>query len=330
MSTPGARTRPTVLRRHGISEFVVPPGSSFRLDLFLAQQVPGLSRRQTRQLLETEAVLINGRRGRKGMIVHPRDVVRIEAVDRQSADQLAAQAELPVKVLYEDMAMAAVDKPAGMPAVALRVEDRDTVANFLVGRYPDAQQASENALEAGVVHRLDTGTSGVMLAARTPSVYRKLRRRFHRREVDKLYLALVRGDLIDSGSVQTPIAHASSRHRMCVCADPDRADALRARPAVTFYRPIRRFGLSSLVAVAILTGVRHQIRVHLASIGHPLLGDPLYGQETSLPPSVVRPMLHATRIRLDHPLEPVKVVIRATIPSDFRHQLRLLRQQSDR
>ena len=308
---------PTPLR--DADTFVVGDADAIRLDQFLVRHLPDCSRRQARLAIGLGAVLVNGRRGRKGQALRPGDVVR---ADRAAWDrQLLPQPDLEVPVLYADAAMIAVDKPAGMAAAALRAADRGTVANFLLGRYPELSGVGGAAFEAGLAHRLDTATSGVLLAGRHAAAWRHLRAQFRGRRVGKLYLAVVLGDVRRGGSIESPIAHRPRRPReMCVCAQPNRARELRARPALTRYRPLQRFGEATLLAVRIPTGVRHQIRVHLASIGHPVLGDALYGTSAA-PIDPGRLLLHAARLTIDHPTEGRRVIIRSGLPDRFRTAL---------
>jgi len=302
-------------------ELVVPEGPARRLDLFLTLTLEGCSRRQARELIDAGAVRVNGRRACKGQPVFSRDVVHV-AVDAREPVALAAQPDLPVRILYEDESVVAVDKPPGMPTHARRLHERGTVANFLVGRYPETRSASPNPLEAGLVHRLDTDTSGVMLAARTRVAYDALRRQFRERAVRKDYLALVAGDVAQSGTVNAPIAHRP-RHarRMRACPDPESAQFLKARQAVTRYRPVTRLASATLLAVRIRTGVRHQIRVHLAWIGHPVLGDSLYAKRSGPVLSPVRLFLHAYRVRLQHPDHSGPLIVKAPVPEDFQSVL---------
>ena len=304
------------------TEVVVSRGWSSRLDVFLRDRLSGISRRQSRKLFVTATVTINGRRAGKGEIVRPGDIVRI--VLHESIGDLLPQPDLPVRILYEDPFIVAMDKPSGMPSLALRWSDRDTVANYLIARYPETTRVGA-PLEAGVVHRLDTGTSGVLLAARTAEVHALLRQQFRRLEIHKRYLALVRGDVTKRGVIRVPIAHSPRQpRRMCVCPNPQRGRHLGARPAETRYRPLARLASASLLAVSISTGVRHQIRLHLASIGHPVLGDPLYDPAPHPPADVPRTMLHACRIGFRHPVRDTTLLVEAPLPSDFRAVIRCL------
>jgi 23S rRNA pseudouridine1911/1915/1917 synthase len=302
-----------------IETFVVADGEGGRLDHFLVRHLPGCSRRRARLVIDAGAVLVNGRPGRKGQALQPGDVVR---TDRASfAGTLAAQEPLALPILYADAALIAVEKPAGMPTIALRAGDRDTVANYLLVPYPELRGIGGSPFESGLAHRLDTATSGVLVAGRTAEAWRHLRGQFRRRAVDKLYLAVVAGDVSWPGTVTSPIAHQPRRRRrMCVCTEPKRASNLGARPALTRYRPLWRLRGATLLAVRIPTGVRHQIRVHLASIGHPVLGDALYGDAAAAGASP-RLLLHAARIGVAHPIDGRRIIVRSRLPADFQAPL---------
>jgi 23S rRNA pseudouridine1911/1915/1917 synthase len=306
-------------------EIIAPDGATVRLDVFLVHHFPALSRRRARELVAGGAVQLNGRRARKGDAVHPNDLVRV--CDRISLKppHLSPQEELQIPILYEDAAIVAIAKPAEMPAHALRSGEEGTAANFLIARYAEVASAGKSVLEAGLVHRLDTATSGVMLAARDPDSYRRLRKMFGSDQVAKLYLAIVAGDVSGRGRVTTPIAHAPHNpRRMCVCPSTAQARSLQARPAVTVYRALRRFSVATFLAVKISTGVRHQIRVHLASVGHPVLGDRLYSSKDEEPLDTTRLLLHAARIRLRRPDTGGVLTVNAPLPEDFRDAIRHL------
>ena len=313
---------------------LVPEGSRTRLDRFLAQHLPGGSRQRARELIVARAVRVNGQRASKALTVHPGDTIHIAAEWAERIRESAVpspQPSLDVAILYEDEAVVALDKPAGMPSTALRSSDRGTVANFLVGRTPDAVRFGGRPLEGGLAHRLDTDTSGVLLAARSAPALHDLRSQFRTRGIEKTYLALVVGDISTAGTISDPIAHAP-RHprRMIACPTATDARKLKARTAITFHRPLERFGAVTLLEVRMRTGVRHQIRVHLASIGHPLVGDSLYGQRTADPTQAGRMYLHAATVSFRHPLSRQRIIVTAPRPLDFRAKIAELRVASRR
>jgi 23S rRNA pseudouridine1911/1915/1917 synthase len=239
---------------------------------------------------------------------------------------LQANPRLAVSILYEDTAVVVVDKPPGMPGHALRAEETETVANFLLAWDPRLSGIGDHPLEPGMVHRLDTDTSGVVLVARTAAAYRALRAQFSLHQVGKEYRALVHGDVRRPGSVRAPIAHHRDRRKMRVCAPGEHA--VDARPAETHYRPLECFGRHTLLEVHIRTGVMHQIRVHLASIGHPIVGDRLYGR----PPGSGEPprhLLHAAGIDFIHPETGAPMHISSPLPADFSACVEAVRRKGN-
>jgi len=304
-----------------LTRLVVPPGAGARLDAFLSAAA-GLSRRAGRERLASGAVRVNGRRARKGDRVGPGDVIELDPAPER---RLARQGDLPIRVLFEDDDVVVVDKPSGVASVAINAASRGTVANFLAGRY-----GSTGDLDGGLVQRLDNETSGVLLAARTEEARRELRRQLRARLVTKLYLAVVHGDCPAPGAIEEPIGAVPRRpRRVAVRSALPRSGRSAAREAVTFYRPLRRYGTATLLEVTIPTGVRHQIRVHLASIGHPVLGDRLYARNVEPTLSVPRLLLHAREIRVRHPSHARVLRVRAPLPSDWKEALRRLAHQPD-
>lgn len=283
-----------------------------RLDRFLAARVAETSRRRAAAIIAAGAVRVNGRTAAKGQLLRRGDAVDVSAAALLPG-ALRPEPELAVPILYQDDVLIALAKPAGMPAVALHASDCGTAANFLIAHAPDTITAGRMPLEAGLVHRLDNGTSGVLLAARSPAAWQELRLQFRRGQVDKRYLAWVDGLVSGGGELREPIAHHPRRAQLMVaCPEPARAAALRARPAATSYRPLEQRGGATLLAVTIATGVRHQIRVHLAAAGHPLCGDPLYGGSPA-----PRLMLHAAELVVRHPRDGQRLPIGCPPPPDF-------------
>jgi len=263
-------------------------------------------------------ITVNGARAAKGRQLRPGDRVDVRA--------LLAAPPLPppdvvVPVLYVDATLVAVSKPAGVPSVARRIGGRPSVASHLLERMPDLAGAAPTALDAGLVHRLDTGTSGVLLAARTPEAWRRLRGQFRRRTVEKVYVAVVRGRLAVACTLAHDLEHAPrTPGRMRVAAEPtDR----RSWRAVARLVPFAWAERATCVRVELHTGVTHQIRVQLAAIGHPIVGDDLYGSPAppDLPP---RPLLHAKRLRIVHPVTEAPLRIAAPVPAEFRAALAAL------
>ena len=297
----------------------IPADQVERVDRLLAESLRGFSRRRLQRLLQEGSIRIDGRRARKGEMLRGEQTIEVEIADSASVS-LAPEAEPSVPILFEDESCIAVDKPARRPGHALRAGEHGTIANFLTARFPECAIAGDTPLEAGLVHRLDTDTSGVLLAARTRAAWLTLRAQFRQRRVGKVYLAVVGGTLAEGGEIARAIEPDSrNRRRMRVLEEGESSD--RARAAITRYRPRSRGAGGTLLDVSISTGVMHQIRVHLAAIGHPVLGDTIYGGD-AIPEA--RHLLHASRLEFDHPMSGERIVVESALPADFESALRRL------
>lgn len=286
-----------------------------RLDVMLVQRIDGLSRARARRLIQDGRVRVNGSRARKGARLGIGDQVELDAVPSPVDFVPEPNPQLPLVVFYEDAELVIVDKPAGMPSHPLRAHERDTLANALLARYPEMAGVGYANREPGLVHRLDNDTSGLVIAARTNAAFEALRDRLKAAEIDKSYIALVDGAL-EPQTVRLWIApHPSDSRRVQAC-DPDHPSARRAETEVV---TARRVGSATLVEVRARVAVRHQIRCHLAAIGHPLVGDALYGgpHQTGLE----RHFLHASEIVVEHPTTHAVVSVRAPLPPELENVL---------
>jgi len=257
-----------------------------RLDEFLARTL-AVGRRTAVRLAARARV--DGRAARKGDRVRSGEVVVVPHADGATD----TPAEGPLTVVRETLAVLVLDKPAALPSVALRGAGGDSLAARIARHFPECADLGRPG-ESGLVHRLDTGTSGLLLAARTADAYASLRAQFRAHTVAKEYLALVAGRLERPLCIDAPIGqHRAARSRVRALATTATARRYAARPACTNVTPERVFDDATLVRARTTTGARHQIRVHLAGAGHPLLGDPLYGASTPGPAGF---LLHASRI----------------------------------
>jgi 23S rRNA pseudouridine1911/1915/1917 synthase len=275
-----------------------------RLDRVVAM-ITGRSRSDAAALIDAGAVSVAGRVATvRSMRVAEGDVVDIEVSERRDEAELVAEDGVDVPIVHEDAHLLIVDKPAGMVVHPGAGQGSGTLVHGLLARFPDIRSVGQPD-RPGIVHRLDKGTSGVMLVARTPEAYDALVAMVADRRVDRRYRALVWGGLdAPTGVVDAPIGRsARDRTRMAVSA--------RGKPARTRYEVVRVYQAPVVVSEIVCTlesGRTHQIRVHLASIGHPVVGDARYGgARRSLP--CPRPWLHAERLALDHPItgEPLEV-----------------------
>jgi len=206
----------------------------------------------------------------------------------------APDADLALEVLLETDAYVVVDKPAGVPSYPLKEGELGTLAGALVARYPEMRGVGYSKREPGILHRLDTDTSGVMLAARDQDTFDELRRMLEAGEIEKRYLARCTGIVPAPFVIETPIANdPRDRRKVRVCTDPREIKRLGAQAARTEVLSSTPAAHGSLIEVRANNARRHQIRVHLASIGHPLLGDPLYGG-----PPLEHHLLHASSLQV--------------------------------
>ncbi len=291
-----------------------------RLDKLVAARFPTASRAELSRLFRRGAVRLDGAIGKKGTLARAGATVELDEIP-PGPDELRplAQPEIELEVLYEDSAMTAIAKPAGMPSHPLRAGERGTAANALVGREPSIARVGRDPREAGLIHRLDRGTSGVLVAARTQPAWESLRRALSEGRAEKSYLALARGRLDDRGRVAAPLAQRGGR----AVVDP------RGLPAETAWEVLARSGDLALVSCTARTGRMHQVRAHLAHAGAPIVGDATYGGEPAEGAGLFGHFLHASSISLPHPVTGARLEIRAPLPPDRRAALAWLGFQPD-
>jgi 23S rRNA pseudouridine1911/1915/1917 synthase len=215
----------------------------------------------------------------KGDVAAPGDALEIDLAEDAHGGGAVPDPEAPLHVLLETPQVVVLDKPAGQPTAPLDPGERGTLANALLARYPEVAGIGFSPREPGLVHRLDTGTSGVVLAARTPEAFAVLSAALKEGRLDKRYLVIcAAADLPESGTIDIPLApHPKDRRRVYPCIHPRDVARLAPRPASTTYQKIRERGPWALVEVKAPKAARHQIRAHFAAIEHPLAGDTLYG-----------------------------------------------------
>ncbi len=290
-----------------------------RLDLALIRLHPGLSRRKARDVIEKGQVTVDGR-----VVREPgTPVAGGNAVHWDPNRRALPRARLSLTALYEDEHVIVIDKPAGLLAVPTSPEARgEDTALSRVREY--ARRRSPRHPYVGLVHRIDRDTSGAMVFAFSPGARAGLIDAFREHRIERRYLALVVGEpRSDEGVVDAPLreAYVSGRRGVARRGEP-------ARPALTRWHVGERFAGAALLEVDLKTGRQHQVRVHLAHIGLPILGDPVYGGSARPPVRVDRQMLHARTLAFAHPLTGEPVRVESPLPEDFARVLAALRRSA--
>jgi 23S rRNA pseudouridine1911/1915/1917 synthase len=299
-----------------------------RLDQAIVRHVPALSRSQVHRLIKDGHVRLSEGKPKPALAVWAGLEVNVD-VPVPAGGTAAAEA-LPLSVLYSDADLSVIDKPSGMVVHPAAGHAKGTLVNALL-HHVGGLSGIGGADRPGIVHRLDRGTSGVMVVARTDSAHRALSQQFHDREVGKIYLALVWGTMKPGEKLSKPIGRdPRQRQKMST-------RARHSRTALTRIESVEPLGGVSLVHVSIGTGRTHQIRVHLSEAGHPVVGDALYGgRRKSVPPRLAalarldRPFLHAFQLTFAHPSDGRAMTFEAPLPEDLRGVLDALRRASGR
>jgi 23S rRNA pseudouridine1911/1915/1917 synthase len=298
-----------------------------RLDQALARALPQYSRARLQSWIEAGAIQVDGRRPRAKDKVVGGERIEIEA--QLEVDAQVAPEAMPLEIVFKDRALFVINKPPGMVVHPGAGNTRHTLQNALLALDPKLAVVPR----AGLVHRLDKDTSGLLVVARTPEVHTTLVAALAEREIERHYIALCSGVMTGGGTVDEPIGrHRSQRTKMAVRSD--------GRPSVTHYRLMKRFRAHTLLHVQLESGRTHQIRVHLAHIGYPVVGDPVYGGRRRFPaaasPALIaeleaftRQALHAARLKLAHPITGKEVEWEAPLPADMAHLVAVLEADTD-
>ena len=300
-------------------QFVFEQTEPLRLDKYLAEKVTGFSRAQLQNLIEEGKVWVDGDLVLKPAFkLTPGQIVRID-LPEAGAEPLIAE-NIPLDVIYQDAGTVVINKPAGMVVHPGAGQHSGTVVNAALYRWPEMRQVGDPD-RPGVVHRLDKETSGVLILARTQEAYTWLVRQFKSRRTEKTYLALVDGHPpTPTGRIEAPLGR-DPKHRQRMAALYEG----QGRKAVTEYRSLQSFRDHELLEVHPVTGRTHQIRVHLAYLGCPVVGDRVYGhRKPSLP--LDRFFLHAARIRITLPGEKTPTEFQAKLPNELQDILTELSQ----
>ena len=304
--------------------------AGMRLDAYLArgdEGFPAVSRSAAAKLIAEGNVLLNGKPADKNDRLAPGDLIEITLPEPEPID--ASPEDIPLAVVYEDRDLIVINKPSGMVVHPAPGNPSGTLVNALLYHCRGELSGINGALRPGIVHRIDKQTSGLLVAAKNDETHRKLAAQLEGHHITREYHALVQGGFSDdTGTIDLPIGrHPVDRKRMAVIRDGH-----TSRPAVTHYTVRERFGDVTYLVLRLETGRTHQIRVHLSSIGHPLLGDVTYGGgrtafERKHEKLLDGQCLHAARLTFTHPRTGEEMTFSCPLPPDFEALLGILRRE---
>lgn len=301
-----------------------------RLDVYVAQNRPDLTRSRVQKLLADGKLTVNGKTVKAGYKLVTGDVISVEIPD--AAPLEAVPVEMDIKVVWEDDDLAVISKPRGLVVHPAAGHDDDTLVNGLLYRFEGQLSGINGVMRPGIVHRIDKDTSGLLVVCKSDAAHQGMEELLKTHDITREYRAVVYGNVKDDrGTVDLPIGRMDKdRKKMCVRWDGKRA--------VTHYEVLERFGEFTLVACRLETGRTHQIRVHMKHLGHPLLGDPLYGPENphshmvnhlkSLPGNLLDgQILHAGLLGFVHPITGQYMEFSEPLPEYFETVLAELRKK---
>lgn len=310
---------------------VPPEDAGKRLDQWLAAHLPDVSRMRVQQLIEQNKIMIHGATPKASLRLKGGEEITITG-EVELPPLRAFAEEIPLNIIYEDENLAVIDKPAGMSVHAGSGKDdagsRGTLVNALLYRFGRLSQLG-GELRPGIVHRLDKETSGLIVVAKNDKAHRKLAEQFLRREIKKIYIALVHGWMNEAhGTIDAPISRDLVRRARMTTRRSD------GRKAVTHWKILHKidgaYGKFSLLEIKIETGRTHQIRVHLSSIGHPVVGDALYGAikeiqpmkktaaQSQQPVALARNFLHSSELEFQHPIKSKLLRFECALPVELK------------
>ena len=301
--------------------------SGIRLDKFLVKEffLLGLTRGEIIRKIKNGEVLVNDKKAKPSYVLRPGDA--ISSKFKVKSSKLMSNQDLEIKVVYQDENIIVINKPAGVSVHPTKPNEKNTLVNFLIYKFPEIRDIHDPSnssgqvnLRPGIVHRLDKDTSGVMVVARNQESFEELKKLFKEHKIEKKYLALVYGKFKDKeGVIEKPIARAANYRKQVIAG---RKTKTKIREAMTRYRVIKEYENYSLVEAMPKTGRMHQIRIHMFSIGHPIAGDKIYKLKNTKKAEIFRQMLHAQSIEFT--LLGKKYKFKAEFPKDLSDTLKRL------
>ena len=297
---------------------ILPDRADERVDACIARLAPEVSRSAAQRLCEEGRVVLNGAAAKKNARVGPGDVLELTLPAPQPVEARAE--DIPLDVAYEDADVIVINKPKGLVVHPAAGHWEGTLVNALLHHCKDSLSGVGGALRPGIVHRIDKDTSGLLIVAKNDFAHQKLAAQLQDHTLARTYVCIVCGNLReDAGTVSAPIARdQNDRKKMAVRAD--------GKPAVTHWQVLARYPGYTYVQCRLETGRTHQIRVHMASLGHPILGDTVYGhKKPELGQSTQ--CLHARELTFLHPRTDQPVTVTCPLPAEFQHVLKVLEQK---
>ncbi len=310
-----------------IKHTVTDTEAGLRLDAAVATLCEELSRSAAARLIEEGAVLLNGAAAKKKSELKDGDVIEIDMPSLREPEALPE--DIPLDVIYEDSDVIVINKPKGMVVHPAAGNYSGTLVNALLHRCRDSLSGIGGVLRPGIVHRIDKDTTGLLVVAKNDAAHRALAAELEYHGIEREYHAIVSGGFQnDTGTVDLPIGrHPKDRKKMAVLKDSE-----HAKRAVTHYEVLRRFGRFTYLKLRLETGRTHQIRVHLSHLGHPLLGDTVYGGggtafEKRHAPLLAGQALHAKKLCFTHPKAGERLSFECPLPKDFECLLEILENE---
>ncbi len=284
-----------------------------RLDRYLTALVPDVSRTTIQHMIAEGGVLVNGRSSKAGYALRESDDIRVYHMLPSAQSSHVKPQNYLLEIVYEDNDLLVINKAAGMVVHPAPGHQEDTLVNALVARYPQLEK-QKDGVRPGIVHRLDRDTSGLLIVAKNTRTQAALIEMMKQHTIMKRYLALVEGNIsLDHGSIDAPIGrNPRNRQQMAITATG-------SREARTHFRVLERFARHTLLLLELETGRTHQIRVHLKAIGHPVVGDAVYGSgHARHEPALQRQFLHAYQLKFQHPTTGEVIELEAPLPEDLQ------------
>ena len=297
-----------------MEEIIVSKDENIRLDAYIANNTD-LSRVAVQRLIENKEILVNNIEQKPSYKVRQNDKITVNRPEAKQID-LVAQ-DIPIDVIYEDDNIIVVNKPKGLVVHPANGNPDGTLVNAIMSICKDTLSGIGGEIRPGIVHRLDKDTSGLLIVAKNDEAHIKMSEQIKNREVKKIYIALVRGQVPEEeATINMPIGRsAKDRKKMAVCKD--------GKEAVTHFKVLQRFNKYTLLQIKIDTGRTHQIRVHLSEIGYPVIGDSVYSNGKN-EFNVEGQMLHAQKLEFKHPITQEQINLEAPLPEYFKQILEQL------